>query len=164
MAVGVLLDVDVINFTKVGTDTSHLVLDVHEEGRVFLEVNLCRIEHANKENAVAWFRARLRLESTRTVALSAACLGLASTLRATWQHRVLIPTEFLHQSCAVLCRVDVGVGGVLTQVLLLILLLSFGAGPIRQDVHLQFRALHQLEAIHGLGGDAGLLVSREFND
>lgn len=46
MPVRVLLDVNTFNLSEFGADRSDLVLDVHEEGRVFPQVHLRGIKHA----------------------------------------------------------------------------------------------------------------------
>ena len=84
MAVRVLLDIDVVHFAEVTAHAGDLVLDVHEEGRVFLEVHLSRIKHSDEENAVAWASARLRLTTVTHPRI--ACLSLASTGRSPRQH------------------------------------------------------------------------------
>ena len=49
--VRVLLDKNVVNLTIFVAHAGHLVLDVHEERWIFLQVNLRRIEHSNEEYA-----------------------------------------------------------------------------------------------------------------
>ena len=49
--VRVLLDKNVVNLTEVVAHAGDLVLDVHKERWIFLQVYLRRIEHANEENA-----------------------------------------------------------------------------------------------------------------
>ena len=51
MPVRVLLDKNVVNLTKVVAHAGDLVLDIHEERWIFLQVYLRRIEHADEENA-----------------------------------------------------------------------------------------------------------------
>jgi len=51
VTIGVLLDVDSLSFSEVGTDGGDLVFDIHEESRLFLQVHLRSIEHALEEKA-----------------------------------------------------------------------------------------------------------------
>ena len=55
MPVRVLLDKNMVNLTKVGAHAGDLVLDIHEESWLFLQVYLRRIEHSNEEYAGTGF-------------------------------------------------------------------------------------------------------------
>ena len=161
-----------VHFAVAGADRGNLVLDVHEEGGVLPQIHLGRVEHPNECHAVRGSYARLMLGSDLLLRGGwTYWIGGSST---TWEHhRVLVATQLLHQGGPVLRRVNIGICRVLAKVLLCRLVIPLGlwatVGPfllraIGQNVHLELGAWHQLEAIHGLCGRPGLLMTRKLDD
>lgn len=48
MSVRILLDKNSVNFPKIAAHIHNLILDVNKEGRIFSQVNDCRIKHTHK--------------------------------------------------------------------------------------------------------------------
>ena len=51
VAVRFLFHVDAVCLAEVGADAGHLVLDVHEEGRVLAQIHLCCVKHPLEKQA-----------------------------------------------------------------------------------------------------------------
>ena len=160
-AIRVLLGVDAIYLAKVIADTSNLVLDIHEEGWIFLQVDLSGIEHALEQDAVTLSYVLLPLK-VRTIFLAFSTRSLSVVGSPARQNWVLVPAQLLHESCAVLSRVDICVSCILTKVFLFVS--SFLARSISQNIDLELLTSHQFKTIHGLGCDASLLVCGKLNN